>query len=467
MADSIGVPESTVEEGGLKRAIGPRLLLLFIVGDMLGTGIYARVGGVAGQVGGIIWLSFLVAFILAGLTACAYAELVTKYPGAAGAALYANRAFRNGLFTFMVAFAVVMSGVASAGAAARAFGGDYLAQVFGTEFSASTTVLVAVLFVVGLSVINFIGISESLKTNMVLTIIELSGLLIIILIGLLAIFGGTAQPARSLEFSGEGAFALAVLAGASVAFYALIGFEDSVNVAEETENPSRSFPRALFFGIAIAGVVYLAVAFVAAAVVNPARLAEEGQTAPLLLVVDQGPLAIPLGLFSIFALVAITNTALANLIMGSRVIYGMAREGVLPAFFGRVHPGRRTPYVSIIFVALVLLALVATGDLGGLADTTVLLLLLVFAIVNVSVLVLKRQQVSHSHFRAPAFIPVLAIGVIGLLLIRFIEDLFQGGDGLGVIVRAAVLLFIGFVLWLLSWLTGGNRERPEGPDRWA
>ena len=445
MSDSIGVPESRVEEsGGLKRAIGPRLLLLFIIGDMLGTGIYARVGGVASVVGGAIWVSFLVAFVLAGLTAFAYSELVTKYPGAAGAALYTNRAFRNSFFTFMVAFAVICSGLASAGAAAIAFGGDYL-----SEFIELPQLLVAVLFVVVLSTINFIGISESLKTNLVLTIIELSGLLLIILIGALALFDGSAQPARAFEFSGESGTALAVLAGASVAFYALVGFEDSVNVAEETENPSRTFPRALFTGIAIAGVVYLAVAFVASMVVDPARLGEE-ESAALLLVVSEGPLAIPLSLFSLIALVAITNTALANLIMGSRVLYGMAREGVLPSIFARTHRSRKTPYVAIIFVALVLLALVSTGDLGGLADTTVLLLLLVFVVVNVSVLVLRRERVDHDHFRAPAAIPVLAIFCIGLLLIRFVQDLFSEGEGSGVILRVAILLVVGAVLYVAT-----------------
>jgi len=426
------------------------LLLLFIIGDMLGTGIYARVGGVAAEVGGVIWLSFLVAFVLAGLTAFAYSELVTKYPGSAGAALYTNRAFRTPFFTFMVAFAVICSGLASAGAAARAFGGNYLAALLGAEeFAIPVAVLIAILFVVVLSVINFIGISESLKTNLVLTVIELSGLLLIILIGVLALLGGGAQPARALEFSSDAPLALAVLAGASVAFYALVGFEDSVNVAEETRDPARAFPRALFTGIAIAGVVYLAVAFVAAMVVDPAALAE-AESSPLLLVVEQGPLDIPLGLFSVFALVAITNTALANVIMASRVLYGMAREGVMPGVLGRVHRGRGTPWVSIIFVAVVLLILVSTGELGDLANTTVLLLLLVFAVVNVAVLVLKRDRVGHRHFEAPSFIPILALVAIGGLLIKFVQDAFGEGEGGGVVLRVVILLAIGAALYVVN-----------------
>jgi len=453
MSDTARLPESQVGEGGgLARAIGPRLLLLFIVGDMLGTGIYVRVGAVAGEVGGAVWVSFLVAFILAALTAFAYAELVTKYPGAAGAALYTNRAFRSPLFSFIVAFAVICSGLASAGAAARAFGGDYLGQ-----FINLPALLVAILFTILLSVINFIGISESLKTNMVLTLIELSGLLLIILVGALALFGGTAEPTRPFEFTSEAAVPLAVLTGASVAFYALIGFEDSVNVVEETENPSRSFPRALFGGIALVGVVYLLVAFTATMIVEPATLAGE-KTAPLRLVLTEGPLAFPPQLFAVIALVAITNTALANLIMSSRVLYGMAREGVMPSIFTTVHRGRRTPWVAIVFVALIMVGLVLTGDVGDLANTTVVLLLLVFIVVNISVLVLRRERVDHSHFTAPAVIPILAIGTILVLLYQQELAIFQ---------RAGILLLVGLALYAVNYLVKRSldREAPHEPER--
>jgi len=448
--DSARVPESRVEESSsLSKAIGPRLLLLFIIGDMLGTGIYVRVGAVAGEVGGAVWVSFLVAFILAGLTAFSYAELVTKYPGAAGAALYTNRAFRNPLFSFIVAFAVICSGLASAAAAARAFGGDYLAQ-----FVSLPALLVAMLFVIVLSTINFIGISESFKVNLVLTLIELSGLLIIILIGGIALFGGTAEPTRPFEFSaGDAGVPLAILTGASVAFYALIGFEDSVNVAEETENPSRTFPLALFAGIAITGVVYLLVAFTATMVVSPERLAGE-ETAPLRLVLTEGPLAFPPQLFAVIALVAITNTALANLIMSSRVLYGMSREGVLPSVFSKVHRGRRTPWVAILFVAVVMLALVTTGTVSDLANQTVVLLLLVFIVVNVAVLVLRRERVDHDHFRTPSAIPVIGIVIIIVLLVQ------QEGQ---IFLRAGIVLLVGLVLYLINYFVkrGLDRETPR------
>lgn len=153
-----------------------------------------------------------------------------------------------------------MFGPASAGAAARAF-------------VSLPTLLVAVLFVAVLSTINFIGISESLKTNLVLTLIELSGLLLVIGIGVLALSDGSADVGRPFTFSADTSIALAVLAGASTAFYALVGFEDSVNVAEETRDPRRTFPRTLFGGILITGIVYLLVAFTATMLIDPARRA--------------------------------------------------------------------------------------------------------------------------------------------------------------------------------------------------
>ena len=231
----------------LKRVIGRKVLLLFVVGDILGAGIYALVGKVAGYVGGALWLPFLVAFVLAALTASAYAELVGKYPQAAGAALYVNKAFNIPFVTFIVAFAVLMSGITSASAAARAFGGSYLA-----EFVTLPVIVGAFIFLGLVALVNFVGISESIKVNVVLTIIEAFGLLVIIAIGVFALLSGDGEPARALEFHpANGAF-LGVLGGTALAFYALLGFEDSVNLAEEAKDPQRDFPRALFGGLVVA-----------------------------------------------------------------------------------------------------------------------------------------------------------------------------------------------------------------------
>jgi basic amino acid/polyamine antiporter, APA family len=429
-------------ETPLKRAIGAKLLLVFVIGDVLGAGIYALVGEVSSEVGGAIWTAFTAALVLAALTAFAYAELVTKYPMAAGSALYVNRAYDKPFFTFMVAFAVMCSGLASAATLATAFGGDYLSVFVDIDVK-----VVGILFLVVMTAINFRGIGESVKVNVVLTTIELSGLLLVVLIGAAYLLGGDGDPGRALEFSGDESVPLAIMGGAGLAFFALIGFEDSVNVAEEAENPRRDYPWALFGGLLIAGFVYILVTVIASMAVPTGTLADSD--GPLLEVVQLGPLAISTKVFSAIALFALANGALINLIMASRLIYGMSREGILPAVFSRVLPSRRTPYAAIAFTAAIAAALVLVGELSDLADTTVLLLLLVFTAVNVAVLVLRRDTVRHEHFRAPTALPV--IGAIVSLALLTTKD----GE---IFLRAAILLAIGAALWAITWYLHGRHQ---------
>jgi amino acid transporter len=426
--------EQTEGQTDLKRAIAPRVLLLFVLGDILGTGIYALVGEVGGEVGGAIWVALLVALVLAFLTAASYSELVTKYPKAAGAALYVNKAFKNSGVTFMVTFAVMASGLTSAGTAARAFGGDYL-----SEFVTLPLVAVAIGFIVVLTGINYLGISESTKVNVVCTLIEATGLIIIVIVGVAALLGGHGEPSRAFEFKEGTAVPLAIMGGAALSFYALIGFEDSVNLAEETKDPHRSFPRALLGGLLIASVIYLFVAFTASMVVPTGRLVDS--SAPLLEVVELGPLSIPTRLFSAIALIAIFNTALINLIMASRLVYGMARQGILPKIFGRVDNRRRTPVVAIASTAGIAISLIVTAEVEALAETTVLLLLGVFILVNISVLRLRPDKVDHEHFAAPTAMPVLG-ALTCLVLITQTEA--------AVFLRAGILLAVGLVLWVIN-----------------
>jgi len=440
------IAEGRIPVGELKRVIGRRVLMLFVIGDILGAGIYALVGQVAGNVGGAVWTPFLAAFVLASLTATAYAELVGKYPKAAGAALYANRAFGIPFLTFMVAFAVMMSGITSASAAARAFGGRYLA-----EFVTLPVLVGALGFLAVVTLVNLAGISESIKVNVVLTLIEAFGLLVIMAIGVWALLQGDGNPGRALEFSPEGGAFLGVMGGTALAFYALLGFEDSVNLAEEAKDPQRDFPRALFGGLVVTVVIYLAVAFTATMLVDTRTLKES--TGPLLEVVEVAGLSFPPKLFALIALLAVGNTALINMIMASRLVYGMAREGIVPAAFGLVHARRGTPWPAILFTVAIAVALVSTGDIGGLADTTVLLLLLVFALVNVCVIVLRRERVEHSHFRAPTWMPAL-----GAVVCLVLASPLTGRDA-DVYVRAAILLAVGVLLWLLNHLFSRRRVR--------
>jgi APA family basic amino acid/polyamine antiporter len=417
------------------------MLFFFILGDILGGGIYALVGAVGAEVGGAIWASFLVALLLAALTAGSYAELVTKYPRAGGAALYAKEAFRSPLLAFLIAFAVMASGVTSASALARAFGGDYLA-----EFIAVPVSVAALAFIAAVAVVNFIGILISVRLNVVLTLVELGGLLLVVVIGVAALASGEGDPGRAIEFKRGTGPILAILAGAALAFYALIGFEDSVNIAEETTRPERSYPIALFGGLAAAGAIYLVVTVIASMAVPTERL--ETSSGALLEVVQIGPLSVPTKVFSAIGLMALANGALINMIMASRLLYGMAKEGILLSSFGRLSQ-RKTPVVAIVFTTLIAAGLILTGDLSSLADTTVLLLLGVFIAVNVSALLLRRDPVDHDHFKVPYAIPLLGIAACCVVMTQVESETW---------LRAGALLCLGLVLWAIQRRTLPSSE---------
>ena len=421
----------------LKPAITRTMLLFFIVGDILGGGIYALVGEVGDKVGGAFWTAFVAAGVVAAFTAASYAELVSKYPSAGGAALFVHRAFKRPLFTFLIAFAVMSSGVASAATLATAFGGDYL-----SEFVELPTVLVGLAVIAVLSLINFRGIKESVSFNLGCTAIELGGLLLVAAIGTAFLLDGGGDPGRALDFKGGEGPLLLVISGASLAFYALIGFEDSVNVAEETRDAPATFPRTLFIGLGIAGAAYLLVTVIASMAVPTDTLA--GSDGPLLEVVQLGPLAVNTKVFSAIALFALVNGALINMVMASRLLYGMAQQDVIPHWFGQVHPQRRTPWAGVLFAGALAAALVVVGDLERLADTTVLLLLIAFVAVHLSVLVLRRTPVDHEHFRAWTGFPILgALCCAALIVQKLVEDAV-------VFAYAGGLLAVGLVLWLLS-----------------
>nr|WP_233521362.1 APC family permease [Streptomyces triticagri] len=432
--------------------MGPKLLILFVIGDILGTGIYATTGKVADKVGGALWLPFLIGFVVAMLTAASYVELVGKYPKAAGAALYTQKAFKIPFLTFIVAFMVMCSGLSSASAAALAFSGDYLSEL--TSDAVSPT-LVAILFVLALAAVNLRGVSESVKANVVLTLVELTGLLVILGIGAWAVLGGEGEPSRLVEFetSGTGyALMTGVLGATALGFFAFVGFEDSVNMAEETQDPQRTFPRAIFIGVTVTGTIYVLVALISSLLVSTETLA--GSSGPLLEVVKAAGTDFPPKLFALIALFAVTNSALINMMMASRLCYGMANERILPRAMGKVLSGRRTPVVGIVFVTLLALGLVSTGEIAGLGDTTSFLLLCVFAVVNVAVLVLRRDPVGHAHFRTPTALPVLG-AITALILASPLAD--RPAD---VYIRAGVLVALGIALWAVNKLV--MRVRAEG-----
>ncbi len=472
-ATRVGQPNEAAgeEPTELKRVMGPKLLLLFIVGDILGTGIYALTGQVANEVGGAVWAPFLVAFVIAIITAFSYLELVTKYPRAGGAATFVHRAFSIHFITFIITFTVMCSGITSASTASRAFAENlfkginvstYLEE--GVEKVQPGTILIgAFAFILLVMAVNFRGVAESVKTNVVLTLIELTGLLLVIFVGIYAVLGFSdveVEWSRITVFDsgGEKSAFMAVTAATAIAFFAMVGFEDSVNMAEETKEPSKVFPKIMLSGLLITGVIYLLVSITAVALVPVGDLAGAGST-PLLLVVERGAPGLPIGDFYPFmAMFAVANSALINMMMASRLLYGMARQNVLPRPLGLVHKARQTPWVAIIFTTVLALGLITlVPSVSNLGTVTAFLLLAVFAVVNVACLVLRRDPVDHEHFRAPTALPVLGA----------LTCLFMVGPWVSrpteVYQVAGWLMVIGVVLWALTWFL--NRALYASPTR--
>jgi amino acid transporter len=259
-----------------------------------------------------------------------------------------------------------------------------------------------------------------------------------------------------LEFKsgGEGGLFWSVTAATTLAFFAMVGFEDSVNMVEECKDPTRHFPIVLLAGLAITGLVYVLVSISAITLVPPAELGE-GE-APLLKVVQAGAPWFPVQIFGFITMFAVANSALINMLMASRLVYGMSREHVLPPALGRVHQTRRTPYVAIAFTTLLAFALITfVGEVPALGGTTALLLLCVFTIVNVAVLALRRDPVDHKHFRTPTILPAL-----GVISCAFLAGPWTGRDPVQYRI-AGVLIGIGVVLWLVTVLL--NRATRGAP----
>ena len=469
-----GTEDVHTQQPELKRVMGPKLLLLFIVGDILGTGVYALTGAVAGEVGGASWAPFLVAFAVATVTACSYLELVTKYPQAAGAALYTHKAFGVHFVTFLVAFTVMSSGITSASTASYAFA-SFLNDGFSLDLptGGGGLMLISIGFMVALALVNFRGVGESIKLNVVLTMVELSGLLLVIFIGLYAITQGNANFDRVVVFEsaeGKGTF-IAVATATALAFFAMVGFEDSVNMAEECTDPGRDFPKMMLTGLGVTGVIYVLVAITAVALVPVGDLTDTEKGQALTQVVEAGAPGLPFDtIFPFIGMFAVANSALINMLMASRLLYGLANQDVLPRTLGAVHPKRRTPWVAIIFTTLIAFGLIifvvrsnasADGaktvtDLGG---TTALLLLCVFTVVNIALLILRRSTVEHEHFRTPTLLPYVGAAACFFLAgpwARTSEQMIQ-------YKIAGGLLVLGIVLWALTWMTNrGIRAKKTG-----
>lgn len=366
--------------------------------------------------------------------------------------------------TFLVAFTVARSGITSAATSATLVGRNLLIGigqfVEGVPNTPEAGMWAAIAVIVILAIINFRGVGESVKFNLFLTVVSLAIMAAIIGIGFAVIASGHGDisPLVVFETPTDRSVFAAVTMGTAIAFFAMVGFEDSLNLVEETKNPKKVFPKIMLIGLGICAVIYMLVAVTVIMVIPTGDLLNpKNPDAGILLdVVRIGLPNLPVdAIFPFLTVFAVVNTALMNMMMASRLLYGMARQGVLPQFLGKVHSTRRSPWVAILFSTALAIALVAyvnldTGSsiVGSLGGTTALLLLCVFAVVNVALLVLRRDKPEPGAFRAPTIIPIL--GVVFCLFLagpwaRSREDWVQ-------YEIAGLLLVIGIVLWAVTWL---------------
>jgi len=405
--------EPNAEADSLKRVFGLPTLVIYGVGDILGAGIYAVIGKIAGLSGSLVWVSFLTAMTVAALTALSYAELGSRVPQSGGVATFIHRAFRKDWLSILVGWLMFCTCLVSMATLSKAFAG-YL----NTFAPVIPPWLIIIALFSALAFVNFRGMQESSALNIFCTVLEVSGLVIVILASTLFITGGGvgANPPASPVPNAPAIGWTAIMQGAALAFYAFIGFEDIVNVAEEVKNPERNVPKAILFALGIAGVVYVLVSWLATNVLSPAALA--ASSAPLLDVVRRSQPNFPAVVFSLIALFAVLNTALLNFVTASRLLFGMSREGLLPAWLGKLHPRRATPYRTLLIILPIAIFLALSGTLQFLAGTTATLILAMFCLVNLSLLVIKRQEPQTDGFQVPYLIPALAL-ISNLFLLAF------------------------------------------------
>ncbi|HEV2606010.1 MAG TPA: APC family permease [Microvirga sp.] len=434
-------PVTPPQAPALARSIGPVQMTLYGLGSMLGAGIYGLIGQAAGAVGNAVWLAFLVAMVAALLTALSYASLGSRYPRAGGAAYVTQRAYGMPLPSFVVGMTLVCSGLTSVATQSRVFAAN-LQTLAGLDALPTWTLALGILLL--LAGLVFRGIRESMWVNVLCTCVEAAGLLIVIAVGIR--FWGSVDllevPAPSA--GGEDIMALLILQGAVLTFFAFIGFEDTVNVAEECKDPQRTVPIGLIGAMAIAAVLYVLVAITAVSVVPYGELAKA--PGPLTEVMNRAAPWFPSVVYTLITLFAVANTALVNYITASRLIYGMARQGLLPERLGAVHARTRTPHVAILLLLAILTPLALLGTIAQLAAATVLLLLTVFAVVNGALFILKRRaDEPRGRFEVPLFVPALgALVCLMLVAVRvstgdWRAPAIAGGLLLGVVAIYAVL----------------------------
>ncbi len=399
----------------LKRSISFPLLFLYGLGTMVGGGFYALSGKIAGEADMATPISFLVAGMIAFLNVFTFSELSARYPVSAGEAKYVEKAFNSSWFSNLVGWLVILTGVVSSATLTIATVG-FLQDLF--TFRDGPGVFILVLLMVGISVW---GVGESVKAVIGITLVEVGALIFIVFAkgSNVQAFSGFVMDTSS--FFPEGFPFIGVLAGAYLAFYAFVGFEDMVNMAEEVKNVKKALPKAMQWAVIVTTILYVLVSATMVTTVTPLELSEA--TAPIARVIEED------GEFvhKFFILVSILtgiNGALVQIVMASRILYGLGNRNPVLAVFSKVNRNTQTPIYATVFVGLVILILALFFPLVGLAETTSFIILIIFAVLNISLIRIKRSEIeAPKDIRIyPVWLPAISfLTCLGILVFKIFD----------------------------------------------
>jgi APA family basic amino acid/polyamine antiporter len=412
----------------LRREIGLFEAVAFGVGTILGAGIYALIGPASGLAGNAVWISFVIGAVISSFTGLSYAELSTMFPKAAAEYVFAREAFNSRFWAFLLGWLIVFAGVVSVSTVAIGFA-SYLKSYLNLPVP-----ILAIILIGFLSLVNYAGIEESSRVNIVFLIVEVFGLLFVTILGF-SLFPSV----NYLETtSGTGG----VLAASALIFFAYLGFEDIVNIAEEMENPEKTIPKALILSIVVATVFYVLVAVATVSLADWRQLSTS--SAPLAYAVSRVLGANAFLMLSVIALFATANTVLILLVVGSRMVYGMSRDGALPAAFSNIDERTGVPRIAIFTTMVLSMVFASLGDLRLIAGVTNFATFLIFAFVNFSLIWLRHKQPGlRRPFRVPLnigwfpLIPFLGLISCMFLLLHISSSAMIIGSvalGLGAIV---------------------------------
>ena len=416
----------------LKRSLSLVDLVVYGVGVIIGAGIYVLIGSAAGLAGNFLWLSFIFGALIAIFTGLSYAELSSVYSKEAAEYFFIKEIFKSRFLAFLTGWLVVSAQVVGISAVALGFSSYF------NYFFHFNPLLVASLLIFFLNIANYLGIELSSKVNFFLTGVAVLGLLVII-----AFF--FSQPSFDLKLVSPEISVTGIFEAAVLVFFAYIGFEGIVNLAEETKNPNKNIPRALVLSIAITSLIYIMIGLVSVSTIDYKTLA--GSNAPLSLVASRLMGDIGSYLITFAALLSTASTVLILSIVSSRILWGMARDKSLPKILSKIDKHTKTPHFSIFTVTLISILLVMLlGKIEVIAEISTFNMLVVYFLINFSLIWFRLVLNKVGRFKSPLNLGKVPLTpIFGTLTISI---LFTFITRLSLIVGIIGLCF-GIILYLI------------------